>query len=163
MPPYEHSLIMLNLCCHMLNLCLTLNAANLLFLQDSLIIWALIMTLTLKIAKQSFHMIYRIIMTHHDTRLGYKRFYGSEDTFRTNINWNLKPSLWPWSWTKETYIFPWHSSLWLSTIKLSLDATESSGKVKGEFRSSGHCSWVVCILCPLSQSVCYCWWHSVCS
>ena len=119
------------------------------------------MTLTLKIAKQPFHMIYRIIMMHHDTRLGYKRFYDSEDTFRTNINWNLKPSLWPWSLRKEIYIFPWHSSLWLSTIKLSLVATESSGKVKGEFWSSGRCSWVVCILCPLSQSVCYCWWHSV--
>ena len=44
------------------------------------------MTLTLKIASQSFCMTLRPIMMHHNTMFGIKMFDGLEDIIRTNSN-----------------------------------------------------------------------------
>ena len=44
------------------------------------------MTLTLKIANQSFCMTLQHMMMHHNTKFGNNMFGGSEDTIWTNIN-----------------------------------------------------------------------------
>ena len=44
------------------------------------------MTLSLKTADQSFCMRIRLIMMHHNTKLGNKMFGGLEDIIWTNIN-----------------------------------------------------------------------------
>ena len=39
----------------------------------------------------------------------------------------------------------------------------SSEEIRGDLWSLRRWSWVVCILLRWSLSVCYCWWHCVCS
>ena len=66
---------------------------------ETIIFWsyrALAVTLTLKIANQSFCMTLRLMMMHHNTRFGNKIFCGLEDIIWTNIHWHFEPSLWPW-------------------------------------------------------------------
>ena len=70
-----------------------------------MIIWALIVTLTLKSAYQSFRRTHRFVMMHYHTKFGDKRFSGSEDIVRTNIHWHFEPSLWPWARTQQSIFF----------------------------------------------------------
>ena len=51
-----------------------------------LIIWALAITLTLKIANQSFCMTLRLMMMHHNIKFGNKLFGGLEVIIWTNID-----------------------------------------------------------------------------
>ena len=51
-----------------------------------LIIWALAVTMTLKIANQSFYMALWLLMMHHNTKFGSKTFGGLGDNMWTNIN-----------------------------------------------------------------------------
>ena len=67
-------------------------------------ILALTVTLTLKIANQSFHMTLWSMMLHHQTKFGYKRFSSWEDTTQKNIHWHFESLLWPWPWTQQNIL-----------------------------------------------------------
>ena len=87
-----------------------------------LIIWALNVTLTLKIATNKICMTLWLIMLHHYTKFGNKKFCDSEDITWTNIHRHSEPLLWPWSWTQQSHFSTGHTSLWCCTIKSSLAA-----------------------------------------
>ena len=61
-----------------------------------LIIWALAVTLTLKIA-HNFSSAW--LMVHH-TRFGNKMFCSSEGIIQTNIHRHFEPSPWLWRWMR---------------------------------------------------------------
>ena len=64
---------------------------------------ALIVTLTLKTANQSFCMALWFVIMHHYAGI----FRGTEDIVWTNIHWHFKSLLspWPWSWTLQPNLF----------------------------------------------------------
>ena len=51
------------------------------------------LTMTLKIANQSFHMTVQPVMMHHHTKFGIKRFICSEYVILTNIHGLFELSL----------------------------------------------------------------------
>ena len=65
-----------------------------------LIVWALTVTLTLKIANIFFRMALWLIMLHCHTKFGDKIYCGSKDIIQTYIHWHSEPLLWPWPWTQ---------------------------------------------------------------
>ena len=61
----------------------------------NLVIWAITMNLNLKTAKQSSCIILWLMMMHHPTKFGYKRFSSWGDIIQMNIQWDFEP-FWPW-------------------------------------------------------------------
>ena len=57
--------------------------------RHTLIIQALSVTLTFKLAHQSFCLTLGLMMMHHHTKFDYKRSHGSEDIRWTDIHWPL--------------------------------------------------------------------------
>ena len=65
-----------------------------------MIIWALTVTLTLKITNQSSCATLWPKM-HHHTKFGYKRFSSWGGIVQINIHWNFECFLWPWPWSQQ--------------------------------------------------------------
>ena len=95
------------------------------------------MTLTFKLAYQSFCMTLQITMMHHHTKFGYKRFGGSDDIGQTNIHWHL-----------ETLIQISHKTLQLLTMyhktksddkRISI-SKDTEGTVKFWLHNKSKCS-----------------------
>ena len=84
------------------------------------------LTLTLKTANQSFWQTIWLIMMHHHTTFGSKRFSVSKDIIWTNIHCHLEILLWPWPWTQQSDFSIKHSGFWKCTIKPSLVAKRSA-------------------------------------
>ena len=82
----------------------------------------LTVTLTLKTANQSFWKTIWLMMMHHHTKFGSKRFNESENIVWTNIHWHFEILMWPWPWTQQSNFSIKHSSLWSCTIKSSVVA-----------------------------------------
>ena len=77
-----------------------------------LIILSTTVTLNLKTANQSVSKPIWLIMMHHHTTFGSKRFSVSEDTIWTNIHLHFEILLWPWPWTWQSNFSIKHSGLW---------------------------------------------------
>ena len=49
-----------------------------------------------------------LMMMHHHTKFGGKRFSSSKYIVWTNIQWHFEVLLWPWPWTQQSNIFIRH-------------------------------------------------------
>ena len=81
------------------------SAADIMYQKShSLIVSSFTVTLTLKTANQSFWKIIWLIMMHHHSKLGSKRFSISENIIwtNTNIKWHFELFLWYWPWTQQS-------------------------------------------------------------
>ena len=73
-----------------------------------LIIWALAVTSTLKIANQSFCMTIWLVMMHHNSEFGNKMLGCLEVIIWKNHldnHWHFDPSLWPRPWMPQSFYF----------------------------------------------------------
>ena len=66
---------------------------------------------SLKTANQSFWKTIWLIMMHHHTKFGIKRFSNSENIIQTSIHWHFEILLQPWPWTKPPNFSIKHSCL----------------------------------------------------
>ena len=84
-----------------------------------LIIRALIVILTLKIANRFFCMTLGLMALHCNTMFGNKAFCSWENIILTNIQWHFEPLLWPLPWKQWSsfLFFTRHSGLECCTIK----------------------------------------------
>ena len=73
-------------------------------------------TLTLKIGTKMFRKTLPVMMIHQYTNFHKWRLSGQKIIIiRTNMPWGFEPSLWPWSWGKQSRIITQHSR-WCTTI-----------------------------------------------
>ena len=95
-----------------------------------LIISSFTVTLALKTANQSFLKTIWLIIKHHYTKFGSKRFGDSENIIWTNIHWHFEIVLWPWPWTQQSSVSIKHSGPWWNITIPSLVTKGSAAEAK---------------------------------
>ena len=97
--------------CHQTKFSCKMISSSDIFKSHVLMILSLAVTLTLETANQPFRKTTWLIMMHHHTKFGSKRFRDSEDTIWTDIHWHFEILLCSWPWTQQFQFL--HKTLWL--------------------------------------------------
>ena len=87
---------------------------------------------------QNSHTTPQLVVMHHYTTFGCKRFRSSGDMEETVILGGFEPTLWPWPWRQELNLFTWHSGSWLCTIIPRLVAYSSVVQKTKDRRTHGQ-------------------------